>query len=218
MPLGLVDGERVTDTTPDARYWLSHLESGSVDRVALNGAGDVVTDLNPDGLALLAGSYNPLHQGHLALMAAVAAELSAPVMPEMSLQNVDKSPLSSEEILRRVSQFEPDDTVIITRAATFCEKSRSFPGATFVIGADTADRLIDPKYYDDSEKRMRAALAEIKAAACRFLVAGRVAAGGEFRTLADVDIPVELAEMFADLPEARFRSDLSSSALRNASP
>ena len=62
---------------------------------------------------------------------------------------------------------------------------------------------------------MQSALVEIQAAGCRFLVAGRVGAGGEFRTLADVDIPAGFAEMFADLPEARFRSDLSSSALRD---
>ena len=85
-----------------------------------------------------------------------------------------------------------------------------------MIGADTADRLIDPKYYGDSEGQMRAALAEIQAAGCRFLVAGRVGAGGEFRTLASVGIPAEFVEMFADLSEARFRSDLSSSALRDA--
>ena len=218
LDLGLLGDEQATESTPGARYWLSRLESGRVDRVALNGAGEVVTDFDPDGLALLAGSYNPLHEGHSALMAAASAELGAPVMPEMSLQNVDKPPLSADEILRRVSQFQPADTVLITRAATFREKARSFPGATFVIGADTADRLIDPKYYGDSNERMQSALVEIQAAGCRFLVAGRVGAGGEFRTLADVDIPAGFAEMFADLPEARFRSDLSSSALRDTRP
>lgn len=216
LVLGLLGDEQATESTPGARYWLSRLESGRVDRLVLNGAGEVVTDFDPDGLALLAGSYNPLHDGHSALMAAASAELNAPVMPEISLQNVDKLPLSADEILRRVSQFQPGDTVFITRAATFHEKARSFPGVAFVIGADTADRLIDPKYYGDSEGQMRAALAEIQAAGCRFLVAGRVGAGGEFRTLASVGIPAEFVEMFADLSEARFRSDLSSSALRDA--
>jgi len=216
LDLGLLGEEQVAESTPGARFWLYRLEDGRVDGVALNGAGEVVTDFDPDGLALLAGSYNPLHDGHSALMAASSSELNAPVMPEMSLQNVDKPPLSAGEILRRVSQFQPGDTVLITRAATFREKARSFPGATFVIGADTAVRLVDPKYYGDSNEGMQAALAEIKAAGCRFLVAGRVGDDGEFRALVDVDIPVEFTEMFADLPEARFRSDLSSSALRDA--
>ena len=215
LDLGLLGDEQATDSTPGARYWLSRLESGRVDRVVLNGAGEVITNFDSEAPAILAGSYNPLHDGHSALMAAAATELDAPVMPEMSLQNVDKPPLSADEILRRVSQFRPGDTVLITRAATFRKKARSYPGATFVIGVDTADRLIDPKYYGDSNEGMQAALAEIKAAGCRFLVAGRVGDGGQFRTMAEVGIPVAFAEMFADLPEARFRSDLSSSALRD---
>ena len=216
LDLGLRGDERVTDTTPGTRFWLARLEAGRVDWVAVNGAGEVITDLDTEALALLAGSYDPLHEGHSALMAAAAAELGLPVLPEMSLQNVDKPPLAADEILRRVSQFQPGDTVFVTRAATFREKARSFPGATFVIGADTADRLVAPRYYGDSEEEMRTALAEIKAAGCRFLVAGRVAANGEFRTLADVGLPAGFAGMFAGLPEARFRSDLSSSKIRDA--
>jgi len=51
-------------------------------------------------------------------------------------------------------------TVELTRAPTFREKARVLPGCTFVIGADTARRLVDPRYYEGSQARMIAALAE----------------------------------------------------------
>ena len=90
-----------------------------------------------------------------------------------------------------------------------------FPGTTFVIGEDTADRLITPRYYGGSADEMRKALAEMDTAGCRFLVAGRAAAGGVFRTLADVGIPDAYTRMFTALPEEKFRLDLSSSEIRD---
>ena len=47
-----------------------------------------------------------------------------------------------------------------------------------MIGADTAERLIAPKYYGDDEVRMHAALEEIANSGCSFLVAVRIDATG----------------------------------------
>jgi hypothetical protein len=49
-----------------------------------------------------------------------------------------------------------------------------FPSTTFVIGADTAERLVAPKYYGDDEARMHVALEEIANLGSSFLVAVRI--------------------------------------------
>ena len=60
----------------------------------------------------------------------------------MSVTNVDKPQLEKEEILMRLAQFGPGDTVVLTRAETFQKKAALFPGRTFVQGWDTTVRLV----------------------------------------------------------------------------
>ena len=115
---------------------------------------------------------------------------------------------------RRLRQFEQRHVVELTRTPTFLEKSHLFPGATFVVGVDTAERIVQPRYYGNSKATMRAALEEIAGRGCRFLVAGRVNDEGRFVTIADVSIPREYRTLFSAIPEAEFRSDLSSTGLR----
>ena len=64
---------------------------------------------------------------------------------EMSILNVDKPPLDYMEIERRLKQFPAEQAIYLTRAATFAEKSRLFPGATFIVGADTVRRIAEPR-------------------------------------------------------------------------
>jgi hypothetical protein len=89
-----------------------------------------------------------------------------------------------------------------------------FPKTTFVIGADTAERLVAPKYYGDDELRMHGALEEIATSGSSFLVAVRIDAAGRVRALNDVPVPRRYADLFIEIPEHRFRLDISSSEIR----
>jgi hypothetical protein len=150
-------------------------------------------------------------------MAEVAARIAeAPVAFELSVENVDKPPLSAEEVARRLAQFTWRAPVWLTRAPTFEQKARLFPGAVFVVGVDTAVRLVAKEYYGDSEPRMLESLDLIRGAGCRLLVAGRVAADGTFHSLEHVRVPERHRELFRAIPESQFRVDLSSTALRAA--
>ena len=100
-------------------------------------------------------------------------------------------------------------------AATFVEKSKIFPGATFVVGVDTIERIAQPRYYGDDRQACHAALEAIAAAGCRFLVFGRKAEGC-FDTLADLRLPPVLRAICDEVGEAEFRQDLSSTELRLA--
>jgi hypothetical protein len=132
---------------------------------------------------------------------------------ELAVMNADKPPLSEAEIWRRVEQFRGRARLVLTRAPRFIEKARLFPGCVFVLGYDTAVRLVQPRFYGDSEAEMRAALDEMLGLRCRFLVAGRGDADG-YHTLDEVALPPEFASMFEAIPESQFRVDLSSTELR----
>lgn len=165
------------------------------------------------GTPLLPGSFNPLHHGHEQLAHAAGQLLDREVSFELAIVNVDKPPLSVEEVRRRLVQFEAIAPVVLTRAPRFVEKARLFPRSSFVIGWDTAVRLVHARYYGDNTAEMTVALEEMRAAAVRFVVAGRTHEG-DFRTLEDADLPAEFASMFEGIPEALFRADVSSTELR----
>ncbi len=127
--------------------------------------------------------------------------------------NADKPPLTAEEVRRRACQFTWRAPLWLTRAPTFPEKSALFPGATFVVGVDTAVRILDPRFYGDAAAR-DAALSTFAAAGCRFLVAGRVDAAGRFLGLEHLSMTSSHAKLFTGIPEETFRVDVSSTELR----
>ena len=97
-------------------------------------------------------------------MAEIAQEvLGLPTAMEISILNVDKPALDYLEIDRRLGQFPPEQAVWLTRAATFDDKSRLFPGATFVVGVDTLRRIADPRYYGNDHDGMLQAIERIVA-------------------------------------------------------
>ena len=137
-----------------------------------------------------------------------------PLAFEISVTNVDKPPLTVPVVRDRLTQFAWKAPVELTRATTFVEKSRLFPGTTFVVGADTAERLFGVRYYGGDEALMHEALDEIANSGGSFLVAVRLGAGGRVRALSDLSVPRHFADLFSEIPEHHFRVDISSSELR----
>ena len=60
---------------------------------------------------------------------------------------------------------------------------------------------------------MCASLKAIQDNGCDFLVAGRLQ-DSQFKTVSDVQIPEKFTSMFTEIPEDKFRIDLSSTELR----
>ena len=155
-----------------------------------------------------------LFRSHWKLAQVAEQLLGQPVAFELSAVNVDKPILTRDEIRRRLTQFNWQASVWLTHAPKFVQKAECFPGVTFVVGADTALRVVLPRYYDDDETRMLAALARLRELECRFLVACRVDALGQCLQVSDLPIPTSFRDRFVEIPPEQFRWDLSSTDLR----
>ena len=205
--------EQFAETVVATSDTVDQLLAGELDRITVQPDGQMMLSA-PRPLVLLPGSFNPVHAGHV-MLAQVAEELrQQPLAFEISVTNVDKPPLAGKTVRHRLAQFAWKSPVELTRAPTFLEKSRLFPKTTFVIGADTAERLFAPKYYGDDEDRMQVALEEIAGSGASFLVAVRSDAAGRLRALGDIAVPRRYADLFTEIPEHRFRLDASSSEIR----
>lgn len=192
---------------------LAALAAGEREKAVVAEDGTVVSGAGRGPSTILSGAFNPLHEGHLELAAAAAARTGLPPIFELPLMNAAKSPIELLEARRRVQQFAGRGTVVLTRTPLFAQKAALFPGSVFVVGVDTAERVLQPRFYGGDEAAMLAALEVVRRHGCRFLVAGRVT-GGEFRTLADLALPPAAAGIFSALGEGDFRRDQSSTALR----
>ncbi|HKS88012.1 MAG TPA: hypothetical protein VJR70_01100, partial [Stellaceae bacterium] len=217
-PRSLLDAdEHYAEAAVAAADAIDRLLAGELDRVTVQPDGQIMLSA-PQPVVLFPGSFNPMHDGH-ALLARVAEELTQqPVAFELSVTNVDKPPLAGGAVRGRLAQFAWKAPVELTRAPTFVEKARLFPGTIFVVGADTAERLFGPKYYGDDAARMLVALDEIAGSGASFLVAVRLDAAGRVRALKDIPVPRRYAELFTEIPEHRFRLDASSSEIRARRP
>jgi nicotinic acid mononucleotide adenylyltransferase/nicotinamide mononucleotide (NMN) deamidase PncC len=211
VPIDLLADEQIVmaytaQPDPIAQLLDQHIQS-----VTVTPDGRRTADAPVQG-ALLSGSFNPLHAGHEQLLYAAERFLQLPAAFELPVFNADKPPLHYAEIERRLAQFQRRYSVTLSRAPLFRQKAELFPGCVFVIGYDTAVRLIKPVYYGGEHER-DSALEFIRAQGCRFLVAGRVQ-GEVFQTLETASVPPAFDDLFIALPERMFRVDLSSTEIR----
>jgi nicotinic acid mononucleotide adenylyltransferase len=207
-PLPLLAGEAVSverlDAPPDWRQLLAG------DRAAVSADGSSAAPTA--GQLVFPGSFDPLHEGHLR-MAVIAEEIAErPIDFELSSLNVDKPALDYIEMRTRADQFV-GRRLWLTRAATFLEKLDVFPEGTFVMGADTFARLVDPRFYGGSTEAADRAARRIAGQARGLIVFGRER-GGVFEDASLLDVPRPLRDVAYFVSPREFRMDISSTELR----
>lgn len=188
---------------------IADLLSGRLSRLCQMPDGRLTSEAELPAV-VVCGSFNPLHEGHRRLAEVAAKKLGRPTAFELAVVNVDKPPLAEAEVRRRLRQFEWYAHVWLTQEPNYVGKASLFPAATFVVGADTATRVVQPRYYRNTET-MASAFNTIRAAGCRFLVAGRSDRDGRFVTAEALALANDL---FIGLGEKEFRVDVSSTQLR----
>ncbi len=203
----------VLERQPAPADWQAIL-SGTSGRVRLAGPDARQLPAPPGGEAIFPGSFDPLHDGHRA-MARIGARITGlPVAYELSIRNVEKPALDYLEIATRARGFDGADAWL-TSAPTFVEKMSLFPGAPFLVGADTFVRLGNPRYYGGSTDRAAAAVDRIARESGGLIVFGRVR-DGQFTEPSRLEAPQDLRAIARFVTEEEFRNDVSSTSLRHA--
>ena len=161
------------------------------------------------------GSFNPIHNGHVRMAAMASKKLECPCWFELSVVNADKGGPDRLEIAERLNQNFQNHGVLLSHAATFAEKSKLFPKAKFVVGADTILRIGDLKYYDRDSKNFEEAMNVIRNNGCQFLVFGRKI-GNNFVDERNISLGESLFDMCIFINREQFESDLSSTSIRKS--
>ena len=196
---------------------LDDLYAGKLDAVFFSRDRDQECQSSiPGDLVVLAGSFNPLHRGHVALLEAAERVTGRTGAFEISIENVDKPRMPRDELERRLGPALEARDVVVTGARLFADKARQLNGAWFAIGFDTAVRLLDDRYYpaDGAPGPAERAVMRLADSGTKFVVGGRVDESGFFCTVENLDVPESLSGAFIWLDEQMFRVDTSSTGLR----
>jgi len=122
----------------------------------LVGDGDTNRFLETNSV-IFPGSFNPIHEGHAAIVNAAAKKIGKRVYLEISLTNVDKPPLDFIDISDRIARIYlyPDAVfqenlagIIVSNTPKFYDKIWQYPTASYIAGTDTINRIFDTKYGD----------------------------------------------------------------------
>ena len=210
--ISLYKGEEIRTTRTDAMVEWRELLLGRTEAVF---HGEISKTRKGDSRVVFPGAFDPLHDGHQRMAKLAQQIMSNEVEFEIAINNVDKSLLDYTEIDRRIQQIIPRHGVWLTRATTFVDKSRIFPDAIFLVGADTIQRIADPTYYGDDSDACLSAIESIASNRCRFLVFGRNGLNG-FQSLSDLHLPEKLMKLCQEVGEDHFRADISSTEIKRS--
>ncbi|MEZ6045872.1 MAG: hypothetical protein R3C11_09915 [Planctomycetaceae bacterium] len=155
-------------------------------------------------------SFQPPACGASGVTGLAEQKLQTPVHYELPIRNAEK-PFHLSVTARTVGPVQRE-SILLSRSATFIEKSIEFPQVTFVIGADTAIRIVDARFYE-SEVAMLEALSLLAERECRFLVAPR-RWYDMVLSEQNVKLPDSARPLFQFIDPDEFCMDISSTQLR----
>jgi nicotinic acid mononucleotide adenylyltransferase len=171
---------------------------------------------------LLSGSFNPPHEGHFGMANAFINDEDEffhtgrrKVLFETAANPPHKDALTVQDLLKRAKLLKGKDR-IFTNIPLFIDKVKAFPGMPIIVGSDTLDRMLDPKWGVNIEDL----LYELQRSGDIFVVS-RIVDGNlltvnnvmsKYEHILPIEIVPALNECVHGLPG---RWDISSTEIRN---
>ncbi len=162
------------------------------------------------------GSFDPCHKNHIHMAMLAHEWYDRPVHFEISITNVDKPPIDLISLKQRLDCLQAYcgerfmGGIYLTSAPLFMQKASLFPGATFVVGADTINRIFQVRYYRNASY-LEKLIDHFREQGIHFLVFQRNGV--------ELDIDPRLRDMYDIVPLGEYQDDgTSSSAIRQKIP
>lgn len=113
-----------------------------------------LSEIKSQSIAFLPGTFNPPHQGHMGMATEWEKATYRDYVFWITANPPHKPSLTIPEMLRRRLSI-PYDVLFTRGTPLFLDKARLFPGSTFLIGADTMQRMLDPRWGPEIEPMLR---------------------------------------------------------------
>ncbi|TGC07887.1 hypothetical protein [Methanolobus halotolerans] len=166
---------KIAEVSPDIGYLLVNtLLQEEAEKISLGISNLPGNNTSHPGM-IFAGSFNPFHKKHAEIARTAFKKCGFPVCLEISLANVDKTPIDFISLKYRLHSLEEYMSeefmgdVYLTNTPLFEGKATLFLGCCFLIGTDTLNRIFNEKYYREGETK-ESLLGYFKARKVHFLV------------------------------------------------
>lgn len=172
--------------------------------------------ISPEKHVIYPGSFRRFHFGHDCAASAAQLQTDKQVVFEITSNNADPSKphVSLQDLVQRSLQFRGRWPVILRfGCGKFVEKAKAYGGVDFVVGFDTAIRMVDKAFYNDSWQEASDSLDFLMRTGCRFHVLGRKTDHG-FETADDISCKRKHHGLFHHLAG---QADISATQLVDAS-
>jgi hypothetical protein len=96
--------------------------------------------------ALMAGAFNPPHEGHFGMASAYKEALGGDTVFEITVDPPHKDVLTVQDMLKRAKLLQGHNRIFCKGDPMYVDKVNRFTGHPILMGADAALRLFDPKW------------------------------------------------------------------------
>ena len=180
--------------------------------ISPEGLVSAVTAHDFSNTIIFPGTFDLLHFGHHNLATIASKMFGRRVIFEITSRNAAKQERSVESLALRAGQGRGRwDFIVRSDAGLFLQKARSYPGAHFIVGADIASLILDPRYYEN-DGGLTNVLRQFQSLGTVFYVLDREHLG-EMIAYEDLPIPPRHNNLFVSLPGHQWQ--VSSTLLRN---
>ena len=163
-----------------------------------------------DNDALMAGAFNPPHDGHFGMAQAYKEALGGDTVFEITVDPPHKDPLTVQDMLKRAKLLQGRSRIFSKGDPMYIDKVRRFPGHPILMGADAALRLFDPKWGVSLKDFLNA----IEQGGVPVYVAERMI-DNKLVTASDIGYKCIVAHSWSPFVPLKGHWDISSTQLRN---